>query len=628
MNYIVFDTEDDSAELIASGKSGFDKSVTQIAAICYHDNAPVARYHNRGGVGPFKRWLVRNAQRYEVVKVFAHNLQYDLGNIFPDELDDMDLTMVGGRLIRARWNGLTFADSYNLFPTSVKKLGEALGLEKLDMDVRSKEYVFRDCEIPGEALARLVETCNEFGLDEPTNTLGGLCVAIWQAMGGENLPDHSAFSRSAIFGGRVEIFQPGGKGNILWTDINSLYPSVMVDEFPGEMRETPDMLKFGITRATVFIPPQTLAPLPFRVTEDAPIPGVHENAIIFPCGRVTGTWVNAELRNAVEHHGVVIERIHHSVGTDEAVRPYANFVREFYRRRISSTSEAYKLIYKLLMNNLYGQLGMGGVVTRTAPMTTERATAIRAGKLDATIYGDAVMFDVAIPLPDHVNYAHAAHVTAYGRIRLLSYLRAIRADRLIYCDTDSCFFFHPPGEALPFPTGKELGEMKIEGVGERIEVIAPKTYEIDVEGKTKSKAKGVPSRHAASFIATKSAEYAAPFKIKEAINFFDRANVDWEEQNGRMVPVLGKKKRGNARRLSVWRMVEKRLLSDYMKKTKNKKTGFFSPLVLGRIQKATTSKTGKTTNPPWFIFEKQVKQTSQNKVSTKSKKSLVKRRKV
>lgn len=624
MNYIVYDTEDDSAELIAAGRSGFDKTITQIAAIAYVDNEPVARYHNRGDVKAYLKWMRKTCVRHGIVKVFAHNQQYDLGNIHADELDQLDLTMVGGRLIRARWQGVTYVDSFNLFPTSVKKLGEALGLEKLEMDVHSKEYVFRDCEIVGLALARLAETCAEFGLEEPKNTLGGLCVAIWQAMGGENHSDWTDFSRSAIYGGRVEIFQPGGEGNIMWTDINSLYPSVMLDEFPGPMEECKTMKKFGITRATVMIPRQSLAPLPFRVTEQNPVSGVHENAIIFPCGRVTGTWVNAELRNAVENHGVVIERIHHSVGTDESVRPYARFVEEFYRRRLASDSEAYKLIYKLLMNNLYGQLGMGGVVTRTAPLTAQRAQDIRLGKVDATVYGEAVMFDVAIPLPGHVNYAHAAHVTAYGRIKLLSFLRSIPRERLIYCDTDSCFFFHPTGEELPFPTGSRLGEMKIEGVGEKIDVIAPKTYEITVGGKTKSKAKGVPSRHAKNFIATKSAEYAAPFKMKEAVNFFDRANVGWEERNGRMVPVLGKKSRGNARRLSVWRVVTKQLLSDYMKKERNRKTGEFTPLVLGFDGKVSKCpELGATAKAV-----RKVKKRPQKKSSKKSKKTLGKGRKV
>jgi hypothetical protein len=234
------------------------------------------------------------------------------------------------------------------------------------------------------------------------------------------------------------------------------------------------------------------------------------------------------------------------------------------------------------MNNLYGQLGMGGTVTRTAEMTAQTMQDIRTGKRDATVFGEAVMFDVCIPLPAHVNYAHAAYVTAYGRIALLSYLRKVPADRLIYCDTDSVFFFHPENEPLPFETGAGLGEMKIEGMGSEINVYAPKTYQITVKGKTKHKAKGVPSRHAEGFLKTKAAEYAAPFKMKEAVTFFDRANVTWKDNGkGRMIPVLGKQSRGNARKLSVWRVVTKELLSTYKKKKLNKKTGAFMPLSFG-----------------------------------------------
>ena len=587
MNFAVFDTEDDSRELIESGRSGFDKAITQIAVVTMIDPdgsglVPGPRYHNRGDVKAFKKWMLRTSEKHGITRWYAHNLQYDLGNLFADEIDQLEMTMVGGRLIRARWGSILFLDTFNLFPTSVAKLGDAVGLKKLDMDVHSKAYVFRDCEIPALALEKLCETCAEFDIEEPSNTLGGLCVKIWQAMGGENPSDISKASREAIFGGRVEIFRSGGKGNIAWTDINSLYPSVMTGEFPASMEPSETMLRFGITKATVFIPQQVLAPLPFRVTEQNPVSGVYENAILFPCGRITGVWTNAELRNAVDHHGVVIEKIHESRGSDESVKPYGKFVEEFYRRRLASDSEAYKLIYKLLMNNLYGQLGMGGTVTRTAEMNSQTMQDIRTGKRDATVFGEAVMFDVSIPLPVHVNYAHAAYVTAYGRIMLLSYLREVPPDRLIYCDTDSVFFFHPENEPLPFATGSGLGEMKIEGMGSEINVYAPKTYQITVGGKTKHKAKGVPSRHAEGFLKTKSAEYAAPFKMKEAVTFFDRTNVSWKKNDkGRMVPVLGKQLRGNARKLSVWRVVSKELLSTYKKKKLNKKTGAFMPLSFG-----------------------------------------------
>lgn len=580
----VFDTEDDTRELMAAGRSGFDKRVTQIAGVTSEGR----RFHNRGSVAEFLKFILNEKERRGVRRWYAHNLQYDLGNLFGDDLDTLDLCMVGGRLIRAVWQGIIFLDSFNLFPTKVATLGRALNLEKLDFDARSKAYVFRDCDIVREALERLIETCREFGVEYPANTLGGLCVKLWQAMGGENWPDHSLESRAAIFGGRVELFSRGGRGNIAWTDINSLYPWAMTHEFPRELELRKDrnmpLAPFGITTATVHVPEQFIAPLPYRVTERDRLSGVYDRAIIFPCGTFTGTWTNHELRTAIELHGVTVKRIHAQYAASEGVACYRDFVLAFYERRMAQKNEAYRLIYKLLMNNLYGQLGMGGGVTRTAVLTPEREHELRQGLRTATVFGSAIMFDVRIPLPDHVNYAHAAHVTAYGRTRLMEFARAVAPENLIYCDTDSLMFFNPFGSPLPFPTGDGLGVMKLEGMGRRIDVRAPKTYEIVARSgrgrwKKHPKAKGVPKAHAQHFLDTGWAEYDAPFKIREAINFFDRAVHHWKDTARGPVPVYCDRPRANARRLSVWRVVRKELRSSYHKK-RARADGSYTPLIL------------------------------------------------
>lgn len=576
----VFDTEDDSKELMEAGRSGFDKQLTQIAAVTVDGR----RFHNRGENAEFRRWLLRQCVR-GVRRWYAHNLQYDLGNLFADELDDVDMVMVGGRLVRATWRGVIFLDSFNLFPVKAATLGKALGLDKLAMDVRSKAYVDRDCAIIREGLERLTETCRRFGLRHPANTLGGLCVKLWKAMGGVNHPDHSQNSRDAIFGGRVELFSRGGRGNILWTDINSLYPWAMTQEFPAALERVDKhahrLRRWGITQATVEVPEQWLAPLPYRAGKDE-LAGVGEGAIIFPCGRFSGTWTNHELRVAMELHGAKLVGVREQWGTDRASHPYRDFVLQFYQLRMEQKDEAYRLIYKLLMNNLYGQLGMGGTITRTCRMDERKARALREGRINATVFGRALLFDTRIPLPDHVNYAHAAHVTSYSRLRFMEFFRAIGPENAIYGDTDSAMFFQDPHKPLPFKTGSGLGEMKIEGFARRIDVQAPKTYRIVARDKdglrfsAHAKAKGVPKAQARHFLRTGWAEYDAPFKVREAIAFFDR-EVKTHKPDGR--PVYVAKARGNARRLSVWRLVRKELRSRYAKK-RARKNGMFTPLVL------------------------------------------------
>ena len=83
--------------------------------------------------------------------------------------------------------------------------------------------------------------------------------------------------------------------------------------------------------------------------------------------------------------------------------------------------------------------------------------------------------------------------------------------------------------------------MKMEDKGSRITTYAPKVYSID----DIVKAKGVPRRLAKQFVEEGYAEYDAPFKLREAVNFYER---------------------GNTRRLSVWRRVRKEMRTKYAKK--------------------------------------------------------------
>lgn len=530
--FIVADTEDNSAELMESGRSGFDKQVTQCAAI----TSDGEEYHNRGDVDKFIHWLLsRDANR-----IYFHNLQYDLGSLFGDRLHEFALTMVGGRLIKAQWMGKTFVDSYNLFPVSVQSLGESIGLKKLAFDANSKEYAMRDCEIIVKALKHLEETLNEFRIARTPNTLGGMCVRVWRAMRGDNWSCFSEVAHNAIVGGRVELFSKGGTGNVVWTDVNSLYPWSMTKKFPEECGETREIKEYGITEATVKVPRQPYAPLPYRTSEADGFSGISEGSIIFPCGTFRGTWTNHELRNAVEHHDAKIMKVHQTFGTDTGDFYYKDFVREFYKRRLEAKTPAYKLIYKLLMNNLYGQLGMSGKVIKTTRLTQNDVDQIKRGKLRVHMLGDNVLKEFAIPLPAHCNYLHAAYVTSYGRIRLLEFMRQVPPENMVYCDTDSLFFFSK-GWKTPFPVGDQLGEMKMEDKGKKITTYAPKVYSID----DIVKAKGVPRRLAKKFVEEGYVEYDAPYKLRESVTFYER---------------------GNTKKLSVWRKVRKEMKSKYAKK--------------------------------------------------------------
>lgn len=518
MNFICFDTEDNSKELLASGKSGFDKETTQIASIKGNGN----KFYNRGNAKEFLRWLELQPERF----VYAHNLQYDLGNLFGHELDSLDCTLVGSRLIKAVWGKKCFVDSFNLWPMAAKKIGKAFGIEKLETEsmANDKAYVFRDVEIIHAAITFVWRFAEQMQLKSVPSTLGGLAVAVWKAIGGENVHDSSTLAREALFGGRVELFKVENESSaVAYTDINSLYPAVMRNKFPAQLEPQRELPEYGVARVQIRIPETDFPLLPVRD---------KQARILYPYGTLAGVWTIAEIKAAVEA-GATLLKVDEIMGTNDALQPYASYVEKLYQIRLAATSDAEKLFFKLLLNNLYGRLGATGTLGRTVWQTEKNCT-------EGIPYGDKVLVNYQMPLSAEVNWSHAAYVTAYGRLALAGYIRKAGIPAMIYCDTDSCIF-DCPSRKLPFPISTELGEMKLESWETVALTYAPKMYQI---GKT-YKAKGVPKHLQREYIEHGKAEYDLPYKFREAVAFFDRAN---------------------SKRLSVWRKVNKLNRAKYDKK--------------------------------------------------------------
>ena len=537
-NLIVFDTEDDSSELLKRGGSGFDKKLTQIAAISSNGK----RFYNAGAVKPFLKWCHETGG-----DVWAFNAQYDIGNLCHAgeiNLDDFDLTLVKGRFIKGKFQGLNFYDVHNLSGagSSVKSLGLAVGLPKFGADYSAKElrvfsakrraeffafnktgaekfadprYVFRDCEIPLRWLEFVADQADEIGVESLPATLGGLCVKTFAAMGGQNWFQADDETAAALIGARVELFSGGGKGRICYADVNSLYPWCMTQLFPVCVEDLDGSLDgYGIADCLVDVPDQEITPLPYRD---------GDGRLIFPVGKFRGVWTLAEIRNAVNFAGAKVKKVYWSHGSKHGKAFYRDYITSIYGKRMAATSPAENLFWKLLLNNLYGRLAISGEVSRSLILTDEN-------KDRGLAYGGKVLVDHKMPLPVFSNYMHAAHVLSYARIKLFSYLKMIPAKDLIYCDTDSVIFFCK--DQPPFPASRDLGAMKIEAWGARCKPYLPKTYIFD----NTYKAKGVPKSRARDFIETGRAEYDLPFKLREAIHFYNAENT---------------------RKLSVWRKVEK-----------------------------------------------------------------------
>ncbi len=184
-----------------------------------------------------------------------------------------------------------------------------------------------------------------------------MCIKVWKSLGGVNCHDSSKLSKEAYYGGRVELFKAHNEKEFVpYTDINSLYPAMMLREFPGPLSpwdyaKEKDFPKFGVARVKIEIPKMRFCPLPFRR---------DDGSIVYPYGTLTGVWTVHEIHNAWLRGARVLE-VYECLGTNEGSKPYETFVLQMYDERMNSNSDAEKLFFKLLMNNLYGRLGTGGL---------------------------------------------------------------------------------------------------------------------------------------------------------------------------------------------------------------------------------------------------------------------------
>jgi len=573
-DFVVFDTEDDSPEVLAAGRDGREKQVTQIAAI---NNRTGKRFYNNGNAEEFKTWLC--SQGEEVV-CYAHNVMYDLGNIFRGQLDAYRVRMVGGRMISATWRNVTFLDSFNIWPMGAKKIGEAFGLKKMTMDVHSKEYVFRDVEIIRRAMQFANEFAEENGVDGLPSTLGGLCVRVWKAMGGQNFCCTDDFARQAYYGGRVELFNQGGEGNILYTDINSLYPFCMTMPFPDDWYELDGLDGYGVADVTLRVPKSFITTLPVR-REDGSIYFPHgelrprATAEKQKAGELYGAWTLHEIRDAMQH-GAKLVKIHRVMGSVSANYPYRNFVEKFYEMRRTEKNEAKKLMLKLVMNNLYGRLGNSGVVTESINLKDEDFTTGGHYIGEGTPYGKRKLIDLQKPLDEHTNFLHAAYVTGYARLELAKYLRQLGHGKLIYCDTDSVIFYSPDNQ-IPFPITDRLGGMKLEGKAKVCRVHLPKVYQFGEN----YKAKGVRKNLAKEYIEKGRVEYELPYRFRESVSMFDPQH----DENGNVI------READFKPLSVWRKVDKEKVGEYDRKDLSKDGNYWPKLFSEKEEKPLTKRT-------------------------------------
>jgi hypothetical protein len=406
-------------------------------------------------------------ERYKSKYVFAHNAEFDLLTIFGNIIKNIDNSAVfNGKFIMAKYKNITFADSMNIYPTSVAKIGEMLGLKKLSNEkVRTEgltkenmtkediDYCIRDCKIVFNSLQEIFESVGEIKL-----TLASLSMFQFRS---KYLPENIMFSEmvdefyDSYYGGRTEAFHIGQVKAKVY-DINSMYSFAMINTVFPDIKHLKKVYNIdtkylmflmdsyeGMAKVTVRHENTYFGYLPCKMKVN------NAEKLVFPVGTFT-TCVNFnELDFAIRQGVVEVLKVEYAVYGNPTETPFKTFINDNYKEKINAKSKLKATIHKNIMNSLYGRFAM-------------------KMKLQTTYYED-LPFEVVKELQDNEKFyelqlfnkerndcyliteneqmkasffsipTYSSYITSSARGYLLKALLANENNFPVYCDTDSIF---------------------------------------------------------------------------------------------------------------------------------------------------------------------------------------------
>lgn len=400
---------------------------------------------------------------------------------------------------------LVVLDTLNIFRMALKDLGKSIGLEKYDMpDVTtsSKEaddYCRRDVEIIMQSCIKWWTFIIENDLGSFAHTLAGQAMRAFRHRFMEHrilIDDNAegtAVSRRAYYGGRTECFRLGRVEHRTWLyDVNSMYPAVM----RGNMYPTQIIAhtKYaGTGDIATWLKSHCVSARVVLRTDVPAYPLRRDNKLVFPTGSFETCLTSPELSYALERGHIVKVR---EAALYHRAEIFTSFVDYFYTSRLTAAARGDKvtaLLYKILMNSLYGKFGQRGLIWEAKEQTTDLSSKVwEEYDLDThTVHryrqlGGLVQVQEREAESRDSHPAIAAHVTAYARLLLWDMINRAGRENVYYVDTDSLLVNAAGRAGLETALDETtLGGLKLEDTFPDAEIFGPKDYRFGERRKTK-----------------------------------------------------------------------------------------------------------------------------------------------
>ena len=476
--------------------------------------------------GPALEFLLRLRDRVSPrpLECWAVNLEYDAVNLWGERIRECRLQFGRHALFGVEWRGIKFRDTVRHLPVSARELGGLVGLPKLTRDT-SRAYCLRDAAIAyrtGRFLNRAYARLGE----RPRLTLPSTVYAVWSRQYFKDPVLAPAWevrrhAREAYYGGRTEAFAVGEFDAPSSIDVASMYPWAMTaGPFPVPWE--------SFTRVGKGARIEPLGLYRVRVSSDV-YPGVlpvrTDRGLEFPIGTWGGWYVGEELIAAVENGAKI--RVEQGYTWERTVKPFDRYVRNLFAAKRQARGPL-RLLYKLMLNALYGKFGQSGERCRALALKSFLKLK-RPPEAFRVWQGLALWREESTP-PPWANYLWAAIVTARARIRLREMMRQVdrTGGRVLYVDTDSILLDGISLEGIPGVRTQALrpGEWERRGVYRRATIIGKKEYMVErQDGSWEFLCKGIPEAERKNYLLTGEASFKLPFKIRAASRAGQPANL-------------------------------------------------------------------------------------------------------
>jgi len=402
---------------------------------------------------------------------------------------------------------IEFVNIQNYFNFPVHKIGESIGLPKLDIDFNDasesnlRAYCKRDVEIIYEAYRSLYFFIRTGKLGSMRYTLPSISYSCYthtfipKSITVHTQEDVLELERKTYFGGRCECFRIGRfSGERFYKmDVNSMYPFIMKEnDFPHKFEKIGYDIPINVIKDNA---DKWLYCAEVELETDKPIyPYRRDNKLIFPVGKFTAYLTTASLLHAIQAGHVKKIKV---CAAYKKAKLFNTFVDYFYSERLKYRDEknpAFAYICKLILNSLYGKFGQrNSVMIEEIQTSSDRNFRELIWHVQEQKYYIHQIFygleqTICLQEEEGLNSmpAIAAHVTDYARIYLWYIIEKAQLKNCYYCDTDSIIVNRRGYKRLQDDLDADiLGMIKVEEVCDYMEIRGAKNYTFGKDDKIK-----------------------------------------------------------------------------------------------------------------------------------------------